>query len=164
MKQLLICRHAKSSWKDLELSDFDRPLNKRGNNDALEMGRRLVVRGIRPDLICASPAVRAMETARCYAEQLGYSFDQIRFNLGQYAASVAWLVSLIQEVKSEVDTLLVVGHNPESTMLANFLSGLLIENIPTSGIVALECRAHTWREVGPGCGSLVFFDYPKKQV
>ncbi|MGE4560306.1 MAG: histidine phosphatase family protein [Desulfobulbus sp.] len=164
MKQLLICRHAKSSWKDPDLRDFDRPLNKRGRNDAPEMGRRLAAQGIKPDLICSSPAVRARETALHYAEQLGYPPAQVLFYPQQYAASVALLVALIAEVSPQVKTLMVVGHNPESTMLANFLSGLKIENIPTSGIVALEFAVQSWQDIGPGCGTLVFFDYPKKQV
>ncbi|MGD9947805.1 MAG: histidine phosphatase family protein [Desulfobulbus sp.] len=163
MKRLLICRHAKSSWTDPNLRDFDRPLNKRGKSDAPEMGRRLAAHGVQPDLICASPAVRAMETARHYAKQLGYPFARIRFNPGQYEAGVALLLSLLQEVHQEVDTLMMVGHNPESTMLANFLSGLMIENIPTSGVVALEFAVQTWQEIVPGSGTLLFFDYPKKQ-
>lgn len=163
MKQLLICRHAKSSWNDPDLRDFDRPLNKRGKNDAPEMGRRLAAHGIRPDLICSSPAVRARETALHYAEQLGYPPAQVRFHPQQYAASVALLVSLIAEVDPQVKTLMVVGHNPESTMLANFLSGLKIDNIPTSGIVALEFAAQRWQDIGPGHGTLVFFDYPKNK-
>jgi phosphohistidine phosphatase len=162
MKRLLICRHAKSSWNDPEMRDFDRPLNKRGKGDAPEMGRRLVTHGIHPDLICASPAVRALETACQYADQLGYPQAQIRFDPMQYSASVSLLLALIREMDSKVDTLMLVGHNPESTMLANFLSALAIENIPTSGIVALEFAVHSWQDVSPGSGSLLFFDYPKK--
>ena len=117
MKQLLICRHAKSSWKDPELRDFDRPLNKRGKGDAPEMGRRLAAHGLQPDLIYASSAVRAVETVLHYAKEIGYPVERIQFNPGQYTASVPMLLSLIQEVDQEVATLMVVGHNPESTML-----------------------------------------------
>ena len=163
MKRLLICRHAKSSWKEAGLRDFDRPLNGRGKNDAPEMGRRLLAHGVVPELILSSSAIRAAETARHYAVQLGYPLDQIRFDSRQYEAGIPLLLSLIKDVDQKVTSLMVVGHNPESTMLANYLSGLMIENIPTSGIVALEFAVASWGEVSPGNGRLLFFDYPKKQ-
>jgi len=161
--RLLICRHAKSSWQDTSLSDFDRPLNKRGKRDAPEMGRRLVRQGAYPDLIMTSPAARAVATALHYARQLGIPPEQIRRNPAQYEASVPELVRLIHTVDSCVGTLMLVGHNPESTDLANALGGLRIENIPTSGIVALTFFQCAWPDLTAGRGTLLFFDYPKKQ-
>ena len=79
-KQLFICRHAKSSWQDHSLGDVDRPLNKRGQRDAPEMGRRLRQRGLLPDLIVASHAVRARTTASLYADQLGYLQEKFTLN------------------------------------------------------------------------------------
>jgi len=160
--RLLICRHGKSSWQDPALRDFDRPLNKRGERDAPEMGRRLAQQGIRPDLIMSSPAVRALATALHYARQLGISPEQIRHNPAQYAASVPALLNLIRTVDSSVSTLMLVGHNPESTDLTNALGGLSIENIPTSGIVALAFSGYTWADLTVGSGTFLFFDYPKK--
>jgi phosphohistidine phosphatase len=162
--KLLICRHAKSSWQDAGLSDFDRPLNKRGERDAPEMGRRLARQGVRPDLIMTSPAMRAFITACHYARQLGIPPEQIRRNPAQYEASVPKLVSLLRTVDSGVGTLMLIGHNPESTDLANALGGLNIENIPTSGIVALAFSQCAWADLTAGSGTLLFFDYPKKQA
>ena len=159
--RLLICRHAKSSWKDPGLHDFDRPLNKRGERDAPEMGRRLVQQEVRPDLIMTSPAVRAFTTACHYARQFGIPPEQIRCNPAQYAASVQGLIGLIRTVDFSVGTLMLVGHNPESTDLANTLGGLSIENIPTSGIVALAFSQCAWTDLSAGSGTLLFFDYPK---
>lgn len=161
MKRLLICRHAKSSWSQSDLRDFDRPLNKRGEHDAPEMGRRLTARGLRPDLIIASPAVRALATAHHYARQLEYPLEEIRTNPVQYAATVPVLLHLIQQVDEAVGLLMVVGHNPESTALANVLGTLMIDNIPTSGIVALDFAVAGWQDVAPGKGCLHFFDFPK---
>lgn len=158
---LLICRHAKSSWHDATLGDFDRPLNKRGQRDAPEMGRRLLRRGIRPDLIMASPAARAKATAVHYATQLGYPLARLQYNPIQYTATVPQLLGLVHTAATAVHTLLLVGHNPESTALANMLGGLAIDNIPTSGIVALEFALASWRELTAGAGTLLFFDYPK---
>ena len=163
VKRLLICRHAKSSWQDASLSDFERPLNKRGERDAPEMGRRLARRGIRPDLILTSPAARALGTAVHYADQLGCPPERLQQNPLQYAATVPLLLKVLQAVDPRVFTLMLVGHNPESTELANALGGLSIANIPTSGIVALEFVLGTWENVAAGTGHLLFFDYPKNE-
>jgi len=161
--RLLICRHAKSSRQDADIDDFDRPLNRRGERDAPEMGRRLAMQGIRPDLIMTSPAARALTTALHYAGRLGISPEHVRRNPAQYAASVPELIGLIRAVDPSVTTLMLVGHNPESTGLANELGRLSIDNIPTGGIVALEFTGRTWGYLTTGSGVLLFFDYPKKQ-
>ena len=159
-RQLLICRHAKSSWQDHCLGDVDRPLNKRGQRDAPEMGRRLRHNGLLPDLIIASHAVRARTTAEYYAIQLGYPCERIRIDPGLYAASPQSLLTLLRQLSPELERVMVVGHNPELTTLANLLGQLGIENVPTSGIVGLEFSL-AWSDLVPGSGRLLFFDYPK---
>ena len=161
-KRLLICRHAKSSWLETSLSDFERPLNKRGERDAPEMGRRLMEQGIRPDMILTSTAARALSTAIHYAGQLGYPPDQLQCNPILYSATVPVLIKIVQEIEPQVNTLFLVGHNPESTSLANTLGGLMIDNIPTCGIVALEFSMASWSELAADKGTLLFFDFPKK--
>jgi len=135
-------------------------LNARGERDAALMGRRLSRRGARPDLILSSPAARALATAGHYAGQLGIAPTLIRRNPAQYAASVPALLALIRAVDPGVGALMLVGHNPESTDLANALGGLSIDNIPTGGVVALAFSHGVWADVQAGGGSLVFFDYP----
>lgn len=159
---LLICRHAKSSWQDPGMDDFHRPLNRRGQRDAPEMGRRLAALGLRPDLIMTSPAVRALATARHYAAALAYPEAALQQHPEQYAASPAVLLELLHRVDPQVRILLLVGHNPESTMLANWLGQLAIPNIPTSGIVALALTCGAWQDLAAGAARLLFFDYPKK--
>lgn len=161
--KLFICRHAKSSWIDASLCDHDRPLNRRGESDAPEMGRRLAARGIRPDLIMTSPAVRALQTARHYAEQLACSHAQLLINPRQYAATAQQLLTLIRETAPEVQRLFLVGHNPESTELARLLGGLNMGMLPTCGIVGLSFALSSWQELEVGTGSLLFVDFPKQQ-
>ena len=161
---LLICRHAKSSWASADLGDFDRPLNERGEREAPEMGRRLVGHGVRPDLIMTSPAARALATAFHYADQLGIPSGRVLQNPAQYGASVPELINLIRKVDPGVSTLMLVGHNPESTDLANKLGGLNIDNIPTCGIVAIAFPLCTWADLTAGQGILQFFDYPRKRM
>ena len=123
-RRLLICRHAKSSWQDATQSDIERPLNKRGERDAPEMGRRLVRFGIQPDLLLTSPAVRARTTAEQYAQHLGYPPQRMQVHPCLYAATVPVLLALLQKIEEQFNTVMLVGHNPECTALANCLGGL----------------------------------------
>lgn len=160
-KQLVICRHAKSSWDDASLSDVERPLNKRGRRDAPEMGRRLAERGLLPDLILASHATRAWTTAEAYADRLGYPPDRIQVDPGLYTATAASLLALVRALEPRLGRVLLVGHNPECTAFANLLGNLDLDNLPTGGIVALEFHTRSWQEILPGQGQLLFVDFPK---
>jgi phosphohistidine phosphatase len=126
------------------------------------MGRRLAEHGIRPDLIITSTAARALATAVHYAAQLDYPPERLVLNPEQYTATVPKLIGMVQAVDSKVATLMLVGHNPESTGLANILGDLMIDNIPTCGIVGLTFTLNSWQEVTAGLGKLLFFDFPKK--
>lgn len=160
-KQLVICRHAKSSWDDASLSDVERPLNKRGRRDAPEMGRRLAERGLLPDLILASHATRAWTTAEAYADRLGYPPDRIQVDPGLYTATAASLLALVRALEPRLGRILLVGHNPECTAFANLLGNLDLDNLPTGGIIALEFHTRSWQEILPGQGQLLFVDFPK---
>ena len=164
MKKLYLARHAKSSWKEPDLDDFDRPLNKRGIRDAPFIGQKLKEKNILPDLIISSPANRALTTARELAEQMGYPVDKIVEDENIYEAGGGELLSIIQNVSDEHESLMLVGHNPEFTMLANWLGGLTIPNVPTCGMVALTFEGDSWQQVQGGKGSLLFFEYPKKNI
>jgi len=163
MKHLLLCRHAKSSWKNSSLADFDRPLNKRGKKDGPEMGRRLAERGLQLDLIVSSPARRALETAKLVARELGISRKEIKVERKIYDSFPSALQRIIHQLDDGYDRVMLVGHNPETTMLANILGDLSIDNVPTCGIVALDFAVDAWQDVREGEGILVFFDYPKKE-
>lgn len=159
---LLICRHAKSSWEGEVCRDIDRPLNKRGQRDAPEMGQRLKRRQVLPDLIITSPALRARTTAELIAVQLGYPLAGVRIDPGQYAATVPSLLARLQAIEPQVARVMIVGHNPEFTALANVLGGLAIDKLPTCAMVALALPLVSWDQLAPGCGTLVWYDFPKK--
>lgn len=163
MKQLLICRHAKSSWKDINLADIDRPLNKRGRMNAPEMGRRLKHRSLKPDLIVSSPARRAFATAARIGGELDIPRKNIQIADDVYNSYPAKLVKIVQCFNDVHDRVMIVGHNPEITVLANLLGGLHIDNVPTGGIVALNFDVSSWKNVSEEKGDLIFFDYPRKE-
>jgi len=155
IKTLYIARHAKSSWKDMSLSDFERPLNKRGKRDAPFMASLLKEKGIHPELILSSPAKRAKKTAKQYHKALG---GDLLFDGGIYEAPLMNLLELVKEALQNVDSMMIVGHNPDMTALNDVLSDKSIFNIPTAGIVGIIFED----EVAPHKGKQLFFEYPKK--
>ncbi len=162
MKRLFIVRHAKSSWDFPELDDSARPLNKRGKRNAPEMGQRLANRKVVPESIISSPAKRASDTAKLIAKEISFESHKIQNEPMFYLASVKNMVAVLQAVPNDVETLMVFGHNPGLTDLANFLSGADIYNIPTCGIAEIEFSISSWKEVEINTGDLKSFDYPKK--
>ena len=161
MKTLFLGRHAKSSWDDSGLSDFERPLNDRGERDAPEMGRRLAQKHRTADLILCSAAVRARTTAAILAKEWGYEGDLL-LEPKLYEASSSQMLDFIQELEDEATSALVVAHNPTITWLANLLGNLSIGNVPTCGIVVLKIPCDKWSEVEAGLAELIEFDFPKK--
>ena len=162
MKTLYLLRHAKSSWKFPELDDFDRPLNKRGQGDAPLMGKRLQRQNILPDLIISSPARRAKHTAQEVAQSMGYSSTAILYDEAVYEASAETLLTTLQTVDNRVAVLLLAGHNPGLTDLANKLTPHYIDNIVTAGVVAIQFLTDDWAKVGKSSpGQFLWYDYPK---
>ncbi len=158
-KKLYLVRHAKSSWKDFSIKDFDRPLNKRGKNDAPIMAKLIAKMGVSPDIILSSPAKRAKCTAEYFSEELG---KKLHFEESIYEASPSQLFALIKEVFKDHDKVMVVGHNPSLTALSNkLLCDQKIENIPTTGIIALDFEDDN---IENESAQLLFFEYPKKQI
>jgi len=164
LKKLYLIRHAKSSWSNPSLADFDRGLNKRGKKDAPFMGERLARYGVRPDRILSSPAKRAKKTARIVAEAVGYPKEMIAFNKEIYSTSASSILRLLRSEPDGNSVLFLVGHNPVITELAELLTNRRILNIPTCGIAAVVLPVSHWREISPGSGELEFFDYPKKHA
>lgn len=154
-------RHAKSSWKDDALSDFERPLNKRGLRDAPSMGKRLRETGWRADLIITSPARRAAATARRIAEQLGYPVDDIDEHPALYLAEPATILEIAQGVDDAHACAMLFGHNPGMTQLANSLGDLRVDNMPTCSVAIFEFAVDRWSDIDYGDGKLLLFDFPK---
>lgn len=162
MKTLYLVRHAKSSWKDETLDDYDRPLNKRGNQDAPFMGNLLSMKKIAPDLLISSPAKRAAKTAEFFSKQLEYDNEKIKFEEKLYAASKSEILAIINQQPDEIDSIMLFAHNPGLTDLANFLCGANIDNIPTAGVAAMKLKNSSWKDLNKDGAELEFFEFPKK--
>ncbi|OKL41061.1 SixA phosphatase family protein [Pontibacter flavimaris] len=163
MKTLYILRHAKSSWKFEGISDHDRPLNKRGRHDAPLMGQELAARGVAPQLIISSPAVRAISTATLVSRELDYDPDDILVDTRVYGADRDDLLEVVQHAPAEVDTLLLVGHNEALSEFANMLSQEPIGSLPTAGVVGLQFSCESWFDISKENATLLFHDFPKNR-
>ena len=163
MKTLLVLRHAKSSWKKDATDDHDRPLNERGERDAPVMGDRLKAAGVRPSLIIGSSAVRAWKTARIIATQIAYPIEFLQREPGLYHAGVNKLLDIVATQDEGFNSIMIVGHNPGLTDLANeFIPGLTA-NIPTAGYVSILVGTEDWNLRDRQSAELIEYDYPKKK-
>ena len=145
MKTLLVQRHAKSSWKHPEVSDHDRPLNKRGRRDAPRMGRFVAAQGLRPDVIVASTARRARRTAEDVARHAGCE-GAVQLDRRLYLASPDEIVDVVRGVAGSARRVMVVGHNPGLEDLVARLAGRR-ETLPTAALAALRLSIRSWTEL-----------------
>jgi len=159
VKILYLFRHAKSSWDEPLLSDFDRPLSKRGQKTAPQMGRIMRQRKVSPDLVICSPARRTKETAKLALEKARIDADVV-FTEGIYEASVRALLSVLSKQDGSVGSILMIGHNPGMSDLIETLTGQ-VEEFPTAALARLSLAINHWREIEAGCGKLDWLVRPK---
>jgi len=160
MKTLVLVRHAKSAWDEPGLDDHERPLAKRGLRDAPEMGRRLADRGIEPDVILSSTAVRARTTAELIADALGFRADRVITDERLYAAPPEEILGVVRELDDAVDIAMVVAHDPGMSDLAFALSGT-IEHMPTCAVAEFRFDAADWPDAVQSEPVETRFDTPR---
>src|SRR5690606_530283 len=149
MKNLYIVRHAKSSWADPNLDDFERGLNERGKRDAPRMGKRLKEKEIHPDFMVSSPAKRAFSTAKRIGEILDYPKEKIKTNRLLYHADEETILSVVQTLNDKYNAVFIFGHNPGLTDFVNSIAEteVFIDNVPTSGVVGYAIPVDSWSDV-----------------
>jgi phosphohistidine phosphatase len=162
LKTLVIIRHAKSSWDDIDLMDINRPLNKRGRHDAPIIAKNIKQKIAKVDLILSSPAVRALSTAEYMAAEFEYPENEIQIKREIYENGFESLLKLIQTIDDSVNVAFWVGHNPVISLLASNLLGKHIESIPTCGTIGISFDVDSWSKVDFKFGKKLFFEYPKK--
>lgn len=165
-RRLFMIRHAKSSWKNPLQSDYDRPLNDRGNNDAPAMGERLKNLGItRPDLVISSTAKRAEQTAKKIARSIGYDIDAIKWYEKLYHCIPAVFEEVLYEVDDHVKTVFIVAHNPGITQFVNEMSSdFHTDNMPTCAVVGTEFALKHWNEFSRVDKKVFLFESPKNNL
>ncbi|MBI2421508.1 MAG: histidine phosphatase family protein [Candidatus Hydrogenedentes bacterium] len=145
MKELLILRHAKSSWEEPGLSDFERPLNERGKRDAPRMGRLLREQDLLPDLVISSDAKRAIKTARAVCKEAGYA-GPIEERHEFYLAEAGVYMAVLHDAPDAAGRILIVGHNPGLAFLVASLTHQH-EEMPTGALAHIVFPIRHWREL-----------------
>lgn len=159
--KLWIIRHAKSSWNQAGVSDFDRPLNKRGQRDGPVMQAWLKRQDDLPQWVLASDAQRTRQTSEFIQPALDASVPVV-FTHQLYLPSIYTMLDVIAETPADIPSLAIVSHNPASTHIVNWLVGEpVIDNLPTLGIARLDIEK-AWHDITPACATLDFISTPKQ--
>jgi phosphohistidine phosphatase len=166
MKKLLLMRHAKSSWKDPELEDQDRPLNARGRKAVGRIGKYLKDSNLEPSIVLCSSAVRARQTLELLQPALPDSAT-VKIEPRLYSASSKELMTRLRRLSQRTPLVLIVGHNPAIQDLVLTLvsddarSDELRRKFPTAALAVVDAPIEEWKQLGPGKASLVDFVTPK---
>lgn len=160
MKTLFLLRHAKSSWANSALADFDRPLNGRGKRAAETIGKFLSKQEIRPDLVLSSPAVRARETIGIVIKAARLPAE-VRYDQRIYEAGPQRLLEVISEIEEENSDVLVVGHNPGMEELLQLLTGRT-EHMATGTLAKIDLETAMWSRAADHKGNLAWLVKPKE--
>lgn len=162
MKTLFVLRHAKSSWDDADLADFDRPLNDRGRSTAPFMGELMEKNGFSPDVILSSPAVRARVTASL-AKEAGNINAEIVHDESIYEASMVTLLKIASGIDDQYRSAMIVGHNPGMEGIVRQLTGRS-EAMPTAALAVIDLDVGSWQNIEPGCGILRNIFRPRNEM
>lgn len=161
MRSVLLVRHAKSSWDDSMMADFDRPLNERGKRDAPLMAKRLLDKNIAIDYILSSPARRARKTAAYFLKVYGFDDTRLAFHQPLYHPVYNAFIEAIGSVPDEFHHIALFSHNPGITDFANSLTDAVrIDNIPTCGVFGITLQIRHWKDFSSGKPEFWFFDAP----
>ena len=162
MKTVILIRHAKSSWDDPSMTDFERPLNDRGKKDAPEMAARLLKRKQKVDAFVSSPAKRAKKTATIFAKEFDVEKDDVVVADRLYHASERDFLEVITQLPATLENVAIFSHNPGLTDFVNTLTPneIRVDNVPTCGIFAISFEGN-WQNFEDAPRKFLFFDYPK---
>ncbi len=160
-KRIYVVRHAKSSWGDLTITDKLRPLNARGERDAPVMADWCLKHGHIPELIISSTATRAANTAKVFADKLKLTNENIRKSDDLYHAPAYTYMESCFSLSEDIKSVMLFGHNPGITHLANEVGEKFISNVPTCGILVIDSKCKTWQDLDFDNCSLLQLITPK---
>ena len=159
-KELYLLRHAQTLEKRHDESDAERLLTPVGAQNATRMGMNLKNKEIFPDMLVSSPAFRAQATAELVADQIGYDASKIHYNNEIYNASIRSLLKVVNNFKDEWNTVLLVGHNPAITYLAEYVTGEPIGDMSTCGLVCISLPQESWAMVSERNTKFKWYEHP----
>jgi phosphohistidine phosphatase len=147
MKTIYLVRHAKSSWQNPGQKDHERPLLESGIERTQKVTGFLLKKGVKPGLIISSHAVRAVETARLLAKALNYPEEAIRQERQIYLGTEDNLMDIVSSLPEELDSVMMVGHNPVMTGFVQMLQARIAEDLPTSAVVSISFETDNWTKI-----------------
>ncbi|WP_420426707.1 SixA phosphatase family protein [Algiphilus sp.] len=159
---LSLVRHAKSAWDDPELEDFERPLNARGRRDAPRMAQLAATQCAQVPILLSSPAVRAITTARRFAEAFDIDARTMRIDARLYEASAGDWCEVLQSQPDDGKALMAFGHNPGISAFAAWLCpDMRGVEMPTAALLILELECQRWAELAPDCARRIAYHRPR---
>lgn len=162
MKTILIMRHAKSSWSNPYIKDFDRPLNSRGKNDAPKMGLLLKEKQIIPEKIFCSPAKRTRATLKRVLKEINRDKGIAEFKENLYYKDFDAYLKAVCSTADDINIVMTLGHNPMTENFISYLSSTpVLQPIKTATIACLTCDIDDWNGLGQGSCSLKWITGPK---
>jgi phosphohistidine phosphatase len=164
MKTLHLVRHAKADSSGSIPKDYYRPLTSQGMMDAARMARNLAESGVNIDTIIASPAERTTRTAEIFADQLKFDSEKVVYHQELYDGRLQEYLAVINKIDESVTEAILVGHNPNISYIAEYLTGEAIGEVPTSGIVSIKFEINNWEEITKKSGKLLSFVSPNQTI
>ena len=161
MKTLYLVRHGKAGWRHREVNDAERPLKKKGIEESQMMALHLSEKDIHPDLLITSPAKRSIQTARILAEELGLPKNKVIENASIYNASLEEVMTVILGLDDNFSRVMIIGHDPSLANVAAYLTGHIVEKIPTAGAVEITFNTTHWSKLSEESGHIQFSISPK---
>jgi phosphohistidine phosphatase len=159
MKTIYIVRHAKSSWEYQGIKDMDRPLKKRGINDAYLVSSVLKEKILKPDAFITSSAIRALSTAVVFCNNFGFPLSRLKINKSLYNFSDGYLVKTIKALDDEFDSAIVFSHDHGINDFVNKFGSKHIEHVPTCGVIGIQFENNHWKSIKKG--TTILKEFPK---
>ena len=159
-KKLIIVRHSKSSWKDLSLDDFNRPLNKRGKEDGPIISNYLSKKTNFIDFLHSSSSVRTFETSKFFMQRI--KFGKVKYDDSLYHSSSGSILNLIKNYSNEYSSVMLIAHNPGLTHLINQITNISLDNLPTTGLAEIHFSCNKWNEISSKNSNLIDLKFPKQ--
>lgn len=161
MKTIYIVRHARAHRRGDSSEDFSRELTEDGKLDAHRVGLFLKKRNILPDLVLSSTAKRAVQTAQILADEMMYSRSEIDFDDSLYEIEVEDLLQILHHLNNDHQSVMLVGHNPPMSILADYLTRYGVGNLSPGSIFGCEFKTDTWKAISKYGGSCRFLETPQ---
>jgi len=163
-RSLFLIRHAKSSWDDPSINDFDRPLNERGKKDAPEIAKRLKDKKIKIDAFVSSPAKRARQTCNRFVKEFDHKKKKILLEEKLYEPTEENFYDVVEHLKDKWSTVAIFSHNPGITSFVNSLTETKVDDMPTCSVFAIKTDAEKWNDFKNAEKKFWFLDYPKIEL